>query len=1687
MTISLNECSPKFVSHREPDRFAGNWVPGANEGSRSLRRRLLAVLRMSCRILGLKRRGRALGRLGEGLAPVSSSVVVAMVTAPLLLLVPQSAQAGSCFGGTPNNGAFTCLTGAPGIEIVGWNNNLATPNVATAVTGDVTGIAVGIDTVATGSNAIAVGAEASASGNDGIAIGNLSSASGEFDVGIGAGAGGSSTGDMNVSIGRVAGSGATGSLNTALGGFSGQNQQGDHNTAVGVRAGQVFSSGLANGSDNTAVGYRAGQNPSGSANTAIGVGAGREIMGSASTVVFADGYIASGLFNTAVGANSGSSVNGSNNTAIGLSAGNGVIGDNNIALGKGAGSATFTYGGSIVSGPSLVDGQWYSTAAMGTLAVNDTVAIGTGAMALADEAAAIGKDAVATGGRAVSIGSGNIADGDGAVAIGDPNRATGQGTIAQGFNNTATGNGTVATGNTNMVGGGGQAVSTPGTAAQGAVGIGYHNTVVGQGAVAIGDSNVANGASSIAMGSSASATAANALALGGGATAGQFGAVALGSGSTTAAAVGTAGTTINGTAYGFAGTLPGSTVSVGAAGAERSVTNVAAGRLTAGSTDAVNGSQLYATNLAVTAVGSGIDNLGQSVAAALGGTSSYNTATDTVTAGLAVGGSSYSTVQDALTAVGTSVASAKAHYFSVNDGGTAQNNVNNDGATGVNAVAVGPNASASGLSSVALGNGATAQSNNSVAIGSSTTVSGASVSIGQGSSSTGNGAVSLGRQTTSSGSGAMVAGYSSTAAGQGAISLGNGTVATGTAAIAMGDSSLANSGGAIAMGAAAVAGAGNSIALGSGASAGQSGAVALGANSVTAAAVATTGTTINGASYTFAGTAPTSTVSVGAAGSERTVTNVAAGRLSGTSTDAVNGSQLYATNQAVNALGTDLDALGGSVATSLGGTSAYSSLTHTVTAGLDVDGTAYTNVQDALTAVNSNAIAGWVVSAEGANATTVGLSSTTGTSVDLANSDGNIVVAKTATSNNVTFDLADDLVIGNSITVGSSVIDATGLTIAGGPSVTTTGVDAGGLVVTNVASGTVAAGSTDAVNGGQLFSVSQAAGNTDQRAVKYDWTDGNGNGVVDPGEVDYGKATLAGGGSGNGTVITNLADGAVNATSSDAVNGSQLFGVSQSVATALGGTSIVNPDGTVAGPTYVVQGSNYSTVFDAFGAVDGELTSINTALSNINNGGGIKYFHANSTLADSQASGVDSVAIGPAAIASGGGAVAIGNGASAAGLNDVALGSGSVANGAAATTGMTIAGESFTVAGTAPVGTVSVGGMGSTRTITNVAAGQVAAASTDAVNGSQLYAAVQAIETVDSKVDEAGGSIAGILGGGATYNASTGTISGASFTVKGTAYNTVTDAFSAVDGALTTAGNVDQRAVKYDWTDGNGDGVVDAGEVDYGTATLAGDGSGGGTRITNLADGSVSSTSTDAINGSQLFGVSQSVATNLGGGSVVNADGTVSAPTYNIAGSDYANVGDALDALDDQSANAVQYDTDASGNKLNSVTLKGGDPNAPVLLSNVATGVADTDAVNVKQLNDGMSSTLNSSKTYTDTKVTWAIDQANTYTDQVAVSTLNQANSYTDYKFGELSQELGEVRGEARQAAAIGLAAASLRYDDRPGKASVAIGGGVWRGEGALAFGAGYTSEEGRVRANVSGTVAGGQFGVGAGLSFTLN
>lgn len=922
------------------------------------------------------------------------------------------------------------------------------------------------------------------------------------------------------------------------------------------------------------------------------------------------------------------------------------------------------------------------------------------------------------------------------------------------------------------------------------------------------------------------------------------------------------------------------------------------------------------------------------------------------------------------------------------------------------AIAVGRLSKATANTAIAVGSAALADADDAVAIGTNAKATGGkAVSIGAGNTAYGAGAVSIGDPSYASGTGAFTGGANNiansdgtataTAANQaaGAVAIGNNNKAIGQGSVALGNGSTA--------GAAGLAG---NVAIGDGAVASANARdVALGSGSVTAAAVRTGGATIGGNAYTFAGATPTSTVSIGALGSERTITNVAAGRLSNSSTDAVNGSQLFATNQQVDLNTTAITNLGGNV-TNLGNTinniAGNTSTTYTDANG---HGIRYARTNDRTLAVTDSFAQGIGSTAIGYNATAVANNSLALGRESRTTIDGSVALGSSSVSDRVLapitgqinagptgliqYNTTDKTLLG-AVSVGTSTAYRQIVNVADGTaandavtlrqlqgaiasvSVTPTKYfHANSAAVDSLAvgAGSIAVGPTTVVNGdngvgignGAIVDQTAPGGTAIGQGAHVARADGialgtlsNASGVqsvalgagsqsthtnsvalgaqsvttvgaqagytgfaLTAPRTSFGEVSI--GAAGKERKLTNVAAGSAE---TDAVNVSQLRGLGTQVTNLFGGGTVVNPDGSITGPTYNIQGNSYTTVYDGF-------TAVNNAITNINNGGGIKYFHANSALADSIASGTNSVAIGPQSVASGNNSVAAGNGAIATGngsialgqgaqannANDVALGSGSTSQPAVGTSGATIKGTRYAFAGVAPVGTVSVGSAGAERTVTNVAAGRISETSTDAINGSQLNATNQAIESLQTGV---------------------------------------------------------------------------------GTITK----------------------------------------------------------------------------------NAVQYDLNSDGSKKNSITLQGGDINAPVIISNVGVGVANNDAVNVGQLK----------QTVTEAK-TFAIQTANNYTDTVATKTLGQANDYTDQKFNQLNQELDGVRSEARQAAAIGLAAASLRYDDRPGKLSVAVGGGLWRSESALAFGAGYTSENGRVRGNVSGTASGGHVGVGAGLSFTLN
>ncbi|MED8964335.1 YadA-like family protein [Escherichia marmotae] len=222
-------------------------------------------------------------------------------------------------------------------------------------------------------------------------------------------------------------------------------------------------------------------------------------------------------------------------------------------------------------------------------------------------------------------------------------------------------------------------------------------------------------------------------------------------------------------------------------------------------------------------------------------------------------------------------------------------------------------------------------------------------------------------------------------------------------------------------------------------------------------------------------------------------------------------------------------------------------------------------------------------------------------------------------------------------------------------------------------------------------------------------------------------------------------------------------------------------------------------------------------------------------------------------------------------------------------------------------------GTSTTNKIINVAAGTLSSSSTDAVNGGQLYGLSS--------------SIANYLGGNASVDSS-GVFTGPTYNIGGTDYDNVGEALAAIDSSVVAS-------------------LGDALAWDAKTGTFTASHGGSASKITNVAAGSISKDSADAVNGGQLYDVSNSISDILGGGSTVNADGTINAPAYTIANTDYDNVGDALSAIDSTLDDAMIWDDNAGAFS----AAHDGDTTSKI--TNVKAGnvaVDSTDAVNGSQL-----------------------------------------------------------------------------------------------------------------------------------------
>lgn len=269
----------------------------------------------------------------------------------------------------------------------------------------------------------------------------------------------------------------------------------------------------------------------------------------------------------------------------------------------------FVYGNANkAKGTNSIAGGEYSTAAG-----RNSVAIGSSAQALKDNNFAIGSQARANGTDALAFGNGAYAESSSTVAIGKTVKAEADSTVAIGVRTNASGNSTVAIGRDNSVAAANTTVigSNNGSiAADQSVVVGYNNAVVGTDPeqLVFGSNSKTQGQGAIAVGTHTEATAMDALAIGNNALADNANSVAIGSNSVTDGVVNTASASIGGKTYTFAGTNALSTLSVGsdarssangAANYKRTITNVAAGRISDTSTDAINGSQLNAAVKAI--------------------------------------------------------------------------------------------------------------------------------------------------------------------------------------------------------------------------------------------------------------------------------------------------------------------------------------------------------------------------------------------------------------------------------------------------------------------------------------------------------------------------------------------------------------------------------------------------------------------------------------------------------------------------------------------------------------------------------------------------------------------------------------------------------------------------------------------------------------------------------------------------------------------------------------------------------------------------------------------------------------------------------------------------------------------------------------------------------------------------------
>ncbi|WP_449261618.1 YadA-like family protein [Escherichia coli] len=806
-------------------------------------------------------------------------------------------------------------------------------------------------------------------------------------------------------------------------------------------------------------------------------------------------------------------------------------------------------------------------------------------------------------------------------------------------------------------------------------------------------------------------------------------------------------------------------------------------------------------------------------------------------------------------------------WVAIGKGAKANTFMNTSGSS----TAVGYDAIAEGQYSSAIGSKTHAIGGASMAFGVSAISEGdRSIALGASSYSLGQYSMALGRYSKALGKLSIAMGDSSKAEGANAIALGNATKATEIMSIALGDTANASKAYSMALGASSVASEENAIALGRSSVASGTDSLAFGRQSLASAA--------NAIAIGAETEAAENATAIGNNAKAKGNNSMAMGF--GSLADKVNtialgnGSQALADNAIAIGQGNKAD---GVDAIALGNGSQSRGL-NTIALG-----TASNATGDKSLALGSNS------SANGINSVALGADS-----------------------------IAD---LDNTVSVGNSSLKRK---------------------IVNVKNGAIKSDSYDAINGSQLYAISDsvakrlgggAAVDVDDGTVTaptYNLKNGSKNNVgaalavLDENTLQWdqtkGKYSAAHGTSSpTASVITDVADGTISASSKDAVNGSQLKATNDDVeANTANIANIATNTSNIATNTanIATNTTNITNLTDSVGDLQADALLWNETKKAFSAAHGQDTTSKITNVKDADLTADSTDAVNGSQLKTTNDAVATNTTNIANNTSNIATNTTNISN---LTETVTNLGEDALKWDKDNGVFTAAHGNNTANKITNILDGTVTATSSDAINGSQLY--------------DLSSNIATYFGGNASVNTD-GVFTGPTYKIGETNYYNVGDALAAINSSFSTSlGDAllwDATAGKFSAKHGtNGDASV----------------------ITDVADGEISDSSSDAVNGSQLHGVSSYVVDALGGGAEVNADGTITAPTYTIANADYDNVGDALNAIDTTLDDALLWDADAGENGAFSAA-HGKDKTASVI-TNVANGAisaASSDAINGSQL-----------------------------------------------------------------------------------------------------------------------------------------